>query len=42
MSNNQADNEDLKEILAKSSHKLTNKYTKVLGTLALEIGRAHV
>lgn len=37
MSNNQADNEDLKEILVKSSHKLTNKYTKVLGTLALAI-----
>ena len=37
MSNNQENQDDLKEILAKSSHKLTNKYTKILASIALAV-----
>ena len=37
MSNIQDNNDDLKELLAKSSHKFTNKYTKVLGLLAIGV-----
>lgn len=37
MSNIQNNDEDLKEILAKSSHKITSKFTKVLGFVAIGV-----